>query len=229
MLLSYLFPPRCALCRKVLPQTSEHGICPDCDRELPRVTDPRCSVCGKPMHSEFAMPWCADCAGGRPFERCFVPFRYGGTVRRLITHMKYYGRPEKARFLADEIAREMGSFRPDVITYVPQNARTDRERGYNQTRLMARELGRLLNVPVKSALRHSSAGVHQVGLNRSERGKNARRLYMPGKKSIAGTWLIVDDVTTTGATLDVCCRLLKAMGCEKVYAAAAAVRDGKIF
>lgn len=228
-MLSYLFPPRCAVCRKVLPAGAGPGVCPQCEGELPRIAEPRCSVCGKPMHSEFAMPWCATCAEGRPFEKCFVPFRYGGTARKLITNMKYHSRPEKARFLAGEIAREMGSFRPDVITYVPQNSRTDRERGYNQTRLMAKELGRLLKIPVKPALRHSSFGSHQVGLGRTERKKNARRLYMPGRKPISGTWLIVDDVTTTGATLDTCCRLLRAMGAEKVYAAVAAIRDDKNF
>ncbi len=226
MFLSYIFPPRCAVCRGLLPAGTKEEICPECERELPRIKGPRCEICGAPMNSEFAMPWCAECAGGRPFVKCFVPFRYEGGVRRAITNMKYYGRPGRSRFLAGEIARELGDFRPDFITYVPQNSKTARERGYNQTKLIAEELGRRLKTPVRGVLRHSPDGGHQVGLSRSKRMTNAKKLYLPGKERLSGTWLLVDDVTTTGATLDACCRLLRAMGCDEVYAAAAAKTTG---
>lgn len=221
-MLSYIFPPRCAVCGKILPPGTRPTICPDCEKELPRIEEPRCEICGTPMNSEFAMPWCAQCAGGRPFEKCFIPFRYSGGVRRAITNMKYYDRPGRSRYFAGEIARMLGDFRPDYITFVPQNSGTDRKRGYNQTRLMAEVLGKILNVPVRSVLRRSSSGKHQVGLSRSERRKNARLLYRPGKKRLDGTWLLVDDVVTTGATMDACCRILRNMGCERVCAAAAA-------
>lgn len=221
-MLSYIFPPRCAVCRRILPPGTKPEICRECEKELPRIEDPRCEVCGKPMNSEFAMPWCADCANGRYFEKCFVPFRHADGVRRAITNMKYYDRPSRSRYFAGEIAKEMGDFRPDFITFVPQDAKTDRERGYNQTRLIARALGKLLKVPVRTALRRSPYGRHQVGLSGSERRKNARQLFRPGNKRLSGTWLLVDDVTTTGATLDACCRLLREMGCEHVCAAAAA-------
>ena len=221
-MLSYIFPPRCAVCRRVLPPDARPEICPDCERDLPRIEDPRCEVCGAPMNSEFAMPWCAECANGRYFEKCFVPFIYSGGVRRAIINMKHNDRPGRSRYLAWEIAKEMGDFRPDYITFVPQDAKTDRERGYNQTRLIAKALGKLLKVPVRTALRRSPYGRHQVGLSGPERRKNARRLFRPGNKRLSGTWLLVDDVVTTGSTLDACCRLLKAMGCEHVYAAAAA-------
>ena len=221
-MLRYIFPPRCAICRKVLPLSTGPEICPDCEKELPRIEEPRCEICGVPMTSGFAMPWCADCAHGRSFEKCFVPFLYKGGIRRAITQMKYYDRPGRYKYFAGEIARELGDFRPDVITFVPQNAATGRERGYNQTRLIAAELGRLLKIPVKSALVRTAGGSHQVGLSGRRRRENARRIYRPGKKRLSGTWLLVDDVITTGATMDVCCRLLRTMGCEKVYAAAIA-------
>ncbi len=222
--IGFIFPPRCAVCRKVLPQGAEAELCSDCEKELPRITGPRCRICGRPMNGSFAMPWCADCAKGRPFERCFVPFRYKGAVRRLIVGAKYYGHPGRCRFLAGEIAAALGDFRPDAITYVPQSRSTDRSRGYNQTRLIARELGKRLNVPVRGVLRRKAGGLHQVGLTEARRKLNAKKLYLPGKERLSGTWLLVDDVTTTGATLDACCRILKGMGCERVFAAAAAVR-----
>lgn len=221
-MLSCIFPPRCAICRKVLPVRTRPEICPGCEKELPRIEEPRCGICGEPMSGEFAMPVCADCSNGRPFVQCFVPFRYKDGIRRAIAQMKYYDRPGKYKYFAGEIAHEMGDFRPDVITFVPQNAATRRERGYNQTRLIAAALGRLLKIPVKSTLIRRPEGAHQVGLTGRRRRENARKLYRPGKKRLSGTWLLVDDVVTTGATMDACSRLLRGMGCEKVYAAAVA-------
>lgn len=221
-MLRYIFPPRCAICRAVLPMGTKSEICPDCANELPRIEEPRCGVCGGPMNSEFAMPWCAACSHGRPFVQCFVPFKYKSKIRTAVSQMKYRDRPGKFRYFAEEIARELGDFRPDFITFVPQNASTRRERGYNQTRLLASELGRLLKIPVKNTLIRKPGGIHQVGLSGSLRRQNAKKLYLPGKKKLSGTWLLVDDVVTTGATMDACCRLLRSMGCERVYAAAVA-------
>ena len=221
-MLKYLFPPRCAICRAVLPTGTKTEICPDCESELPRIEDPRCGICGAHMNSEFAMPWCADCSRGRPFAQCFVPFKYKGRIRMAISQMKYYGRPGKNRYFAGEIAREMGDFRPDFITFVPQNAATRRERGYNQTRLIAAELGRLLKIPVEGTLIRKPGGIHQVGLSGYRRRQNAKKLYLPKKKRLRGICLLVDDVVTTGATLDACSKLLRGMGCERVYTAAVA-------
>lgn len=176
------------------------------------------------MGSDFAMPYCYECAHGRPFEKCFVPFKYKDGVQRSVLNLKYNGRPGVFRFYAREIAAEMRGFRPDFITYVPQNVSTHRRRGYNQTRLIAKELGRLLKIPVRGTLERSAEGSNQVGLSKSERKENAKRLYRAKKKKLSGTWLMVDDVITTGATMDECCKLLRKMGCQHVYAAAAAKR-----
>ncbi len=220
-LLSLLFPPKCPICGALA--ESADGFCPVCEDGLPKITGPRCSICAAPMGGEFAMPNCADCRGGVPYEKCFVPFSYRDGVRRAILNMKFYSRPAAFRCFARAIADEMGGFRPDCITYVPQSRKAGRERGYNHARLIACELGRLLDVPVRRVLRRIEGGEDQVGLSRSRRLTNARRLYHPAaKKRLSGTWLVVDDVITTGATMKWCCTLLRRMGCGSVYGAAVA-------
>ncbi|MGN1097581.1 MAG: ComF family protein, partial [Clostridia bacterium] len=186
--------------------------------------EPRCQVCGTQLRSEFSMPVCAECAKGRSFERCFVPFRYADGINRAISRMKFSGSPARFRYFAREIFIEMGDFRPDFITFVPQNRKTLLKRGYNHTELIAEELGRLMKIPVKDTLVRRKGGRRQLGLTRAQRRENAKTLFLPGKKSLSGICLIVDDVMTTGSTMDACCHLLRKMGCEKVYAAAAARR-----
>lgn len=219
-----LFPPRCPLCGDILAAGRSDELCGKCQGKKIRIEEPRCRICSSPLKSEFSMPVCADCQKGRPFERCFVPFYYEGDVANAIIRMKFRGSCAKHRFFAREIFELMGDFRPDLITFVPQNRKTLMQRGYNHTMLIAKELGRLSNVPVESTLIRRKGGKRQLGLSRTQRKANAKTLFLPQSKHLSGSCLIVDDVSTTGATLDACCRLLKSMGCEKVYAAAAAKR-----
>ncbi len=220
--INILFPPKCILCRKLLPQGANTGVCDLCAKKLEYLRGPRCQVCGMPLKSQYALPRCRDCAKGRPFVKCFVPFRYHGELRHAIYRLKFSQQPGCFRFLAREIVREMEGFRPDVITFVPQSRKSYLKKGFNQTQLLAKEIGRLLKIPVENTLIHSSHGRQQVGLSRAQRMQNARTLYSPRKKKLSGTYMIVDDIVTTGATLDACCTLLKRMGCQRVYAAAVA-------
>lgn len=216
-----LFPPRCIVCGKVISR-SEEFFCGECAKKLVRIKEPRCEVCGGQLPSEFAMARCADCQAGVPYDKCFVPFEYRDGVKDMVKRMKFRGRPAAFRYIAREIAAELVDFRPDLITFVPQNRKTRRKRGYNQTELIARELARLLKVPVKPTLIRSESGERQVTLNRADRLKNAARLYSQRNMSLSGSVLIVDDVITTGATMKACCKLLRRMGCDKVYGVAAA-------
>ncbi len=187
-----------------------------------RPEEPRCALCGAELGGEFSPRVCGECREGAPFDGSFIPFKYEGSAGDAVARMKYFCRPAAFRYFARELAAEMGDFRPDFITFVPQNRKTRRERGYNQTKLIARELGFLTGVPVVATLSRRESGEKQVLLSYSKRIKNAARLYSPLKTSVGGTCLIVDDVITTGATIRACCGLLKKMGCERVYVAAVA-------
>lgn len=216
-----LFPPRCAICGKIISHCGGY-VCAECWDRLPRIEEPRCFVCGAPLGSNFAMAECSDCRAGVPYEKCFVPFQYKDGIRKAVARMKYSRRPSAFRYFAKEIAVEIGGLRTDFITFVPQNRKTRRQRGYNQTELIAEELGRLLDIPVISALIRSEQGEKQVTLSRSRRINNAKRLFFPKNIQLSGSCIIVDDVITTGSTIKTCCKILKSMGCEHVYAAAVA-------
>lgn len=217
-LLSIFMPPRCPVCGKLT--ADENELCPDCRGSLERIKGPRCRICGAPLGSEFAMPECSDCRAGVPYDKCFAPYLYKDGARRTVIRMKFFSHPASCRFAAREIAAELGELRPDFITFVPQSAAARRKRGYNQTELIAKELGRLLGVGVRPTLERVENGENQVGLGYARRLENARRLYRATDSRLGGSCLIVDDVITTGATMKACCKLLRKMGCDRVYAAA---------
>ena len=202
-LLSLIMPNKCIVCGK----TSGRGeyICPECRPLIERLEEP-------PRNGERA---------GASYDKCFVPFIYNKGIQLAIKRMKFGDHPAAHRYFAREIAA-MVDVRPDFITFVPQNSKTRHKRGYNQTELIARELGRILKLPVKSTLVRSENGSKQVGLGYSKRLENAKKLYRAKGVALSGSCLIVDDVITTGATMKACCDILRRQGCSKIFAAAAA-------
>lgn len=214
-----LFPQKCVVCGEIV---ANGYVCGTCWDKLNRIKEPRCGVCGRPFGSEFAVSVCSECMSGKPYKKLFIPFEYNDGVKTAIRNMKFWGRAGNFRYFAREIALEMKGFRPDFITYVPQDRKTRFVRGYNQTELMAKELGKLMKVKVVPTLIRIKKGKKQVSLTRAQRTVNAKRLFMPMNKKLSGRWLIVDDVVTTGSTMEACCKLLKRMGCSEVYGAAVA-------
>lgn len=217
--LRMIFPPKCVVCGEII----QNGyVCIDCFTNFHLIDEPKCAVCSRPLGSALALPICGECMGGKPYRKLFIPFLYQGSAATAIRNMKFHGRAAVFRYFAAEIFLELGDFRPDFITYVPQDKATARQRGYNQTKLIAKELGALMGVKVIPTLIRVEKGKRQVSLSRSERIKNARRLYVPMNKKLQGKALIIDDVVTTGSTMEQCCRLLGQMGCKDVFGAAAA-------
>lgn len=198
-----IMPNKCIVCGKT--QGKDEYICPECRPLIERLENTSVS-------SERA---------GASYDRCFVPFIYSKGIQRAIARMKFRDHPAAYRYFAGEIAA-MLDVRPDFITFVPQNRKTRHRRGYNQTELIAREIGRLLKLPVKSTLVRSEQGHKQVELGHAKRLKNAKKLYQAKGGVLSGSCLIVDDVITTGATMKACCDILRRQGCSEVYAAAAA-------
>lgn len=201
--LSLIMPNKCIVCGKALGR--DEYVCPVCRPLVERLAEP-------PKNGERA---------GASYDRCFVPFIYNKGIRIAVSKMKFGDRPAAYRYFAREIAA-MLDVRPDFITFVPQNRKTRHKRGYNQTELIAREIGRLLKLPVKSTLIRSEQGSKQVELGYTKRLENAKKLYRAKEGTLSGSCLIVDDVITTGATMKACCDILRRQGCSEVFAAAAA-------
>lgn len=200
----------------------------------------RCPYCRTLIHSD--MTECAVCRVHFPvFPRiepvpsgaiCTAPFTYDTTVREAMIRFKFknkkYYADSFARAAAKAVEEVYKDMRIDVITAVPLSARNRRERGYNQSELVARKIGKMLAVPYEELLLKSKQNRVQHELNYEERLVNVQGVYTaPCPANILGkTILLVDDIMTTGSTLSECCKVLKRSGAKLVLCVVVAIGSG---
>lgn len=161
-------------------------------------------------------------------DRCLACFAYEGKLRDALHGFKYQKRLDQVRYFGGALARRAGSFDGfDLVAPVPMHGRRLRERGFNQAALLARQVGKILGSDVDLGLlvRARDDGP-QVGLERDLRLKNIKGAFDVSARRrdrLAGrAVLLIDDVVTTGATVNECARVLKGAGASKVYALAVA-------
>jgi ComF family protein len=192
-------------------------LCPACADELPRLAAERCPVCALPSPAGQV---CGACLKRPPaLDRTEALFRYAFPVDVLVQRLKYAGQTVVADFLAARLAGALaGQARPDLILAMPLHPRRLRERGYNQAALLAGHLARRLDVafdPV--ACRRQRDTPPQVELPLQARRRNIRGAFacadLTGKRVA-----LVDDVMTTGASLDELARVAKRAGAVEVVA-----------
>jgi ComF family protein len=206
-------PGACLLCG--LPAGTRQNLCIHCWRSLPRVPHP-CRLCGLP--SPGGDPVCPRCLHRPPpWQRMRAPLVFSGETRRLLLQMKFEERLSIANTLASRLWPLLAESAVEAMIPVPLHPRRLLERGFNQSLLIARHLGWRLDLPVdhRSLIRHQPTRA-QTGLSRNQRRKNLRRAfaYRPHKpwRRIA----LIDDVITTGSTMEACCSALKQGGVESV-------------
>lgn len=221
-LINLLFPRRCPVCGDIVLPFGEL-ICPGCVGELSPVRQPVCKKCGKEVESG-QMEYCYDCMRHpRAFEQNFALLNYNSAASRSMSAIKYKGRREYLDFYSQAVyLRFAGTIRrlsPDVMVPVPIHSSRRRSRGFNQAELLARRMGKQLGIPVcPGGLKRVKKTLPQKELNQQERLKNLRQAFVPGQlPGGVRTVLLVDDIYTTGSTLEACARALRAMGVEKVY------------
>lgn len=217
-LLDLIFPKFCAGCGR-----EGSFCCPSCQARL-AFSAPACPVCSR---RNFTGILCTPCAQQSRLRRFLAPFSYREPlIRELIHSYKYSGARELAPLFADEIASFLRCFgirpsEPAILIPIPLHRSRERERGFNQARLIAVALGERLNLPVADALRRIRATESQVEMDSFER----RRMNVAGMfrvvnpAAVAGrTAILVDDVSTSGATLGEAARMLRESGCRTVWA-----------
>ncbi len=224
-LLDYIYPPRCPICDGV----SAKGICDACRKKIVFIRDDYCMKCGKPLEGEEE-EYCPDCRKrAHAFEAGRSVFSYRGDLRRSLYRLKYNGKQEYGIVFGQEMAREAGSWIRRIgvtrIVPVPLHAARQRERGYNQAAIPARELGRLLGIPVEEELLYrTKRTVPLKTLNGSE-----RRVVLSHAFAVRGSIrpgeciLLVDDIYTTGSTADAAAACLKRAGKCRVYVLTVAI------
>ncbi len=217
-LLDLVFPPRCAGCG----QLGHDWFCARCIASLRRMTPPICARCGDELPGDEAT--CAACAR-HPLPDALAGIRsvarYDGPLRAAIHALKYDGRTVLAEplglLLARELAAMAGPFA--LIVPVPLHPRRERERGYNQSALLAAVVARQTGIAVDCGLLTRARDTHpQVSMKSAD----ARRTNIAGafrsERALAGESIVlIDDVATTGATLADCARALAAHGGGKIW------------
>ena len=217
-LLNLVFPPHCVICR-----VGGALLCDACMEHFPRVEPPWCEHCGEPAVRGRVCQRCKQTPPEIDGIRSVVLLE--GGAREAVHRLKYGG----CSSLASPLARLMAEYwrvsplPADVVAAVPLHIARQRERGYNQAHLLGRELGRLLGLPpVSGTLTRARNTRAQVGLDACERHANVRGAFeyeSPRRgDGVRGLRvLLVDDVCTTGATLEACSTALKAAGAASVW------------
>lgn len=213
-----MYPETCCFCGKV----SERKLCGKCSGKVEYVQEPRCKKCGKPVRYAEA-EYCHDCVNTvHEYEQGRSVWLHKMPVSASIYQFKYKNRRIYGAFYAEEMARLYGNliraWNVEVIVPVPLHRKKQRLRGYNQAEIIARHLGRLMQLPVDaSSVVRTRYTKPQKELNDKERKKNLQQAFR-----VRDTWkhykhvLIVDDIYTTGSTIDAVARELKRAGVQKV-------------
>ncbi|MEE9912398.1 MAG: ComF family protein [Deltaproteobacteria bacterium] len=219
------FPPQCLSCAEVLPSGCPEIFCPECRRKLTLIQGSSCPVCGIVFpDSPAGNHWCASCMDKRPwFTSARSAVAYTGVIHDAIHQFKY-GRnittgAALARMLADFHFADMDFGIFDAIVPVPLHIKRLRERGFNQSLILARTLGKKQGLKVDfSLLKRRKLTLTQTGLDKKEREKNISGAFTAGlpEKVRAKNLILVDDVYTTGSTVNECARTLVKAGARQV-------------
>ena len=212
-ILEILYPARCPICHGIL--KGRDGICPECRKKLPYIREPKCKKCGKQMESAEE-EYCRDCKRfSHAFDRGAAVYTYNDVMARSIAMFKYHNRREYAKVYAKEMyrccSRFLKSCAPEVILPVPIHRQKKRQRGFNQAELVAKELGKLLNVPVDADyLIRKAKTIPQKELTRQQRKRNLKEAFGVSKDGkYYKRVLLIDDIYTTGATMDAVSEILR--------------------
>ncbi len=209
--LDALLPRACLLCG----ERARGALCAACAAELPRLCGPLCPVCATPLAAPA--PACGSCLQASPaFDATLAPLRYAYPIDGLVRNLKYRCRLASADFFVQ--AMLMGE-RPagTLIVPVPLSAGRLRERGFNQALEIARPLARALHLPLDAtSLVRPRETLPQSSLPWRARRSNVRHAFACTRDLRGASVIVVDDVMTSGATLDAIARTLKDQGAARV-------------
>lgn len=217
------FPRVCAACADLAVADGFKHLCAKCAAQIDYVAEPACSVCGHPFYGELAGErMCPHCEGLAPaFREGRTCVLFKGPARALVHELKYHHGLHVLSDLEEVIRhspRALELVRGAVLVPVPLHSRKERERGYNQTLLLARCFARAAGgtTRVESLLRRVIDTASQTAFDRQTRRnnlKNAFALVCGVSINAAQHYVLVDDVFTTGSTLNSCASVLRCAGC----------------
>jgi ComF family protein len=222
-IIELLFPNQCLHCSHLIGQ--EGVFCNDCWKKLQFITDPKCNICCHPFEYKVADNLiCGKCLGNKPsYNRVITVFRYNSVIKKIIGDFKSrdttYLAKKFAKILFNRASSEIAKI--DLIVAVPLHKIRLRKRKFNQAILLTKELSKLSKkkffYDFLLRIKNTTA---QAGLKKREREKNLRGAFALNKKYkkiVKGKKiLLIDDVMTTGTTLEGCAKILKKAGAKEV-------------
>lgn len=240
-ILDFIFIPngRCPLCQRILFFT-KNFICHECLQKLKMTIGNKCRKCNKEL-SENEINYCSDCL---QYEYCFnegySQYKYEGAVKKLIYLLKFYHNPELAVYLGELLGYNLLKIQwikqVDMIIPVPLHKNRKNIRGYNQSEKIAQGICQVLNntngmkkLKINTTLLlRKKENLHQIELNKIDRFENVKNVFevVNNEEVKNKVILIIDDVYTTGATINSCCEVLLKKGAKTTYFAVLA--SGKI-
>ncbi len=216
-----LYPSRCPVCDSIVAPTGAK-ICFGCRDRLRLIQEPCCLKCGKSLQKE-EQEYCLDCSRkAHVFTSGAALYEYESIYESLY-RFKYGSRGEYAQFYGEEIVRYLGdrmrSWKADVLVPVPIHKERLRERGYNQSQLLAREIGSYLKLPVRE---HMVGRIRntlpQKELSAEERQNNLKKAFKLYENDVKlDTIIIIDDIYTTGSTIDAVGKTLMEAGAKRIH------------
>lgn len=224
-MLDLLYPRNCIGCGVSSPEPLKH-LCWDCLSDTPKVEPPFCFVCGDPVAGDIQHNYtCFSCARETPaFERARSAVRYEGGVGAAVRALKYDNAlwvvQDLSELLVACVQAEYSACEFDLITSVPLFPSRRRARGFNQSALLAAAAGRRMGLPFREGLlRRVRPSVSQTGLTAPQRAANVCGAFRVGffARLKGLRVLLVDDVMTTGATVNACAKVLRQGGVRSVH------------
>lgn len=220
VIVNFFFPKWCVGCGK-----QGDYFCDKCSRHLARIHAPLCPQCGRPQTNSTLCPSCVCYAAA--IDGIRAPFRFEGPIRQAVHDLKYRNIRVLAKPLASLMYDYMSSqnLAGDVLVPVPLHSKRLKERGYNQSGLLARELGRLTRLPVTDGclVKHRHTAQQAKTSSLKERLENVADVFACKGTRLKGlTVLLIDDVATSGATMNAAAVALKAAGASSVWGLAIA-------
>lgn len=221
-LLNLFFPKKCVCCGKY-----NHFLCFECASAIQKVRTLTCLYCGKISKSAAV---CVNCKKSKNiyFSSALIAANYNSKpVKEIIHNLKYCGLTDLANMCGELVKDSLSRieiYGDYLITYVPLHWKKERKRGYNQSKLIAQYVAKELNIPFCDLLEKTVDTKNQVGLKKVDRLTNIVGAFKILNKNLVNgkKVIIIDDVITTGSTLNECAKILKENGAKKIIVAVVA-------
>lgn len=218
-----IYPPRCTFCEDILPLTVDKLLCYECREDYPIIEDPVCQKCGKQLAHDNN--FCIDCKIAKhQYIQGIALYPYEGPIQQSIYRFKYGGRRKYAQFFAKMMYQKLIEttffHKIDLIIPVPVSKERLKQRGYNQAEELAKHLSKISKIPYnKDILIRQKHTKPQSALSPTQRRENLSGAFattapLPSKHKVI---LMIDDIYTTGSTINHCSKKLKQCGATEIY------------